>query len=48
MHRDWKMKRTLRTQVLAALQAEIDKGLADVTAGRISHFDKENIIARGK
>jgi len=46
--RDWKLKRALQIQELAALKADIDKGLADVAAGRIKAFDKENIIARGR
>ena len=31
-----------------ALKAEIDKGMADVAAGRIKTFDKDAIIARGR
>ena len=46
--RDWKMKRAVQVQELAALKADIDKGLADVAAGRIKRFDKNNIIARGR
>ena len=46
--RDWKMKRTLKLQELAALKADIDKGLADVAAGRVEDFNAGKIIARGK
>jgi antitoxin ParD1/3/4 len=46
--RDWKLKRALRLQELAALKADIDKGLADVAAGRVRDFDSDRIIARGK
>jgi antitoxin ParD1/3/4 len=46
--RDWKAKRALRLQELAALKADIDKGLADVAAGRIRDFDPERIVERGK
>ena len=46
--RDWKMKRALQIEELAALKADIDKGLADVAAGRVKKFDSEAIVARGK
>ena len=46
--RDWKMKRALQLQELAALKADIDKGLADVAAGRVKKFDAARIIERGK
>lgn len=46
--RDWKMKRALQFQELAALKADIDKGLADVAAGRVEDFDAERIIERGR
>jgi antitoxin ParD1/3/4 len=46
--RDWKMKRALQLQELAALKADIDKGLADVAAGRVKKFDAGRIIERGK
>jgi len=46
--RDWKMKRALQLQELTALKADIDKGLADVAAGRVKKFDAERIIERGK
>jgi len=46
--RDWKMKRGLQLQDLAALKADIDKGLADVAAGRVKTFDPEAIVERGR
>ena len=46
--RDWKMKRALQIEELAALKADIDAGLADVADGRVKDFDTENIIARGR
>lgn len=46
--RDWKLKRALQLQELAALKAEIEKGLADVAAGRIKDFDSNRIIERGR
>ena len=45
--RDWKTKRTLQLQELAALKAEIDKGLADLAEGRVKDFDADRIIERG-
>ena len=33
--RDWKMKRALQIEELAALKADIDARLADVAAGRV-------------
>jgi len=46
--RDWKMKRALQLQELAALRADIDKGLADLAAGRVREFDAAHIIERGR
>lgn len=46
--RDWKMKRAVRAQEFLALKAEIDRGLADVAAGRVWGFDKERILERGR
>jgi antitoxin ParD1/3/4 len=46
--RDWKLKRALQIEELAALKADIDKGLADVAAGRVKDFDTDRIIARGR
>ena len=46
--RDWKMKRAMQLQELAALKAEIDRGLADVAEGRVQDFDADRIIERGR
>jgi antitoxin ParD1/3/4 len=46
--RDWKMKRALQLQELAALKADIDKGLADLAEGRVTEFDAARIIRRGR
>jgi antitoxin ParD1/3/4 len=46
--RDWKMKRALQIEELAALKADIDKGLADLAAGRVKAFDAKAIVARGR
>ncbi len=46
--RDWKLKRALQIEDLDALKADIDKGLADVAAGRVKDFDTDRIIARGR
>ena len=46
--RDWKTKRALQLQELAALKAEIDKGLADLAEGRVKDFDAGRIIERGR
>ena len=47
--RDWKMKRALQTQELAALKVDgIDNGLADVAAGRLKEFDATSIVERGR
>lgn len=46
--RDWKLKRALQLHELEALKADIDKGLADVAAGRLKNFDAAKIIARGR
>jgi antitoxin ParD1/3/4 len=46
--RDWKTKRVLQLEELAALKADIDAGLADVAAGRVKKFDGARIVERGK
>ena len=46
--RDWKIKRAVQVQELAALKSDIDKGLADVAAGRVRDFDATKIIERGR
>ncbi len=46
--RDWKMKRALQLQELAALKTDIDKGLTDLAEGRVKDFDARRIIERGR
>ena len=46
--RDWKSKRAVQLHELEALKADIDKGLADVAAGRLKDFDADRIIERGR
>ncbi|HKM63453.1 MAG TPA: type II toxin-antitoxin system ParD family antitoxin [Acidisphaera sp.] len=46
--RDWTAKRALRLHELAALKADIDKGLADVAAGRVDDFNVDRVIERGR
>jgi len=46
--RDWKMKRALQLQELAALKSDIDRGLADLAEGRVKDFDASRIIERGR
>jgi antitoxin ParD1/3/4 len=45
---DWELNRSLSMQILAELKGEIDKGLADVKAGRVKSFDADAIIKQGK
>ena len=46
--RDWKTKRALQLHGLAALKADIDKGLVDLAEGRSEDFDAGRIIERGR
>jgi antitoxin ParD1/3/4 len=46
--RDWNLKRALQLQELAALKADIDKGLSDLAEGRLRDFDADRIIERGR
>ncbi|MDR2208373.1 MAG: ribbon-helix-helix protein, CopG family [Azoarcus sp.] len=46
--RDWSTKRQLMLDDLAALKKDIDKGLADVAAGRVKQFNADDIINRGR
>lgn len=46
--RDWKAKRAVQLHELETLKADIDKGLADVAAGRLEDFDADRIIERGR
>ena len=45
---DWRRKRSLQVEELAALQADIASGLADAAAGRVRDFDVTRIIERGR
>ena len=46
--RDWKLKRDLQLQQLAALRADIGRGLADVAGGRLVSYDRSRIVERGR
>jgi antitoxin ParD1/3/4 len=46
--RDWKMKRELHLRQLAALRADIGRGLADVAEGRLVRYDRKRIVERGR
>jgi antitoxin ParD1/3/4 len=46
--RDWKLKRELRSRQLAVLQAEIDHGMENFRAGKVSEFNAAEIVALGK
>ena len=46
--RDWRMKRELQRHRLDQLRADIDRGLADVTEGRLTEFDPQSIMALGR
>ena len=46
--RDWKIKRAIQHEEITALKADIDKGLADVAAGRVTELNTDRIIERGR
>ena len=46
--RDWQAKREVQLRERAALQRDIDKGLADRDAGRVKDFDASRITERGR
>lgn len=46
--RDWSFKRQLMLDELATLKQDIDKGLADVAAGRVREFNAQRIADRGR
>jgi len=46
--REWKAKRAVQLHELEALKADIDRGLADVAAGRVKDFDADRIVERGR
>jgi antitoxin ParD1/3/4 len=45
---DWKLKRESLLQRLTELKAEMENGMADVKAGKVSKFNLEEIAALGK
>ncbi|SFU68141.1 ribbon-helix-helix domain-containing protein [Nitrosospira multiformis] len=44
--REWKLRRELRQEELAALKADIDQALNEVAAGRLSEFNRDRIVER--
>jgi len=42
------VRAALRLQEFAALKSDIDKGLADVAAGRMKDYDATRIVERGR
>lgn len=46
--RQWKMRRAIQIQEIAAQKSDFDKGLADVAAGRVKDLDKKKIVERGR
>jgi antitoxin ParD1/3/4 len=42
------MRRAVQLQEIVSLKADIDKGLADVAAGRVKDFDTKKIVERGR
>lgn len=46
--RDWQAKREAQLREIAALQRDLDKGLADRDAGRKKNFDASRITERGR
>jgi antitoxin ParD1/3/4 len=46
--REWKTRRELRHEELAALKTDIDQALNEVAAGRLTEFNNERIIERAR
>ena len=46
--RDWQTKRHIRQSELDALRAGIERGNADLAAGRVKDFDADRIIRKGE
>ena len=46
--RSWKAQRAARLHELATLKKDIDKGLADIAAGRLHDLDAAAIVKRGR
>ena len=46
--REWKARRWLVLNEFSTLKADIDRGLADATAGCVQAFDTDRIVERGR
>ncbi|ABB75308.1 antitoxin ParD1/3/4 [Nitrosospira multiformis ATCC 25196] len=46
--RDWKVRRELRQEELAALKTDIEQALSEVAAGQLSEFNRERIVERAR
>jgi antitoxin ParD1/3/4 len=46
--REWRARRVNQQQELRALENDIQKGLADIEAGRLKDVDVDRIAARGR
>ncbi len=46
--RDWKTRREIRQEELAALKADIDQALNEVAGGQITEFNRERIVERAR
>jgi antitoxin ParD1/3/4 len=46
--RDWKVKRAIRQEELAALKADIDQALNEVAAGHLAEFNNGRIVERAR
>ena len=46
--RDWRAKRATQQRELQALKDDIQKGLADLSAGRLKGLDADRIAAQGR
>jgi antitoxin ParD1/3/4 len=46
--RDWKTRRELRQEELAALKSDIDQALAQVASGQLNEFNTDRIVERAR
>jgi antitoxin ParD1/3/4 len=46
--RDWKMKREVQMHRMAQLKADIDRGMDDLTQGRLTEFDSRSMMVQGR
>jgi len=46
--RDWKTRRAIRQEELAALKADIDQALAQVANGQLGEFNTDRIVERAR